>query len=64
MPVVAFPSHRIVRYPSQIPSGISPVALVLIPAAIWVGCVSWWIQRILDTDAAMTAAAVKEQVRR
>lgn len=65
MTITAFPAHRIVRYyPAQQQQPASLMALLLTPAAMWVGCVQWWIDRILDAEEAAAAAVVKTEVRR
>jgi len=64
MTILAFPVSRIVRhYPAQ-QQPVSVMALLLTPAAMWVGCVQWWIDRILDAEQAATVTSVKEQLRR
>lgn len=43
MPVIAFPAHRVVRHLTQQGQPVAPLALLFIPARLWVASVTWWL---------------------
>ena len=43
MTVLPFPTHRVVRRLTQQGQPVAPLALLFIPARLWVASVTWWL---------------------
>ena len=54
MSIIAFPAHRVVRRLTQHGQPVSPLALLFIPARLWVASVTWWIDVLSGDDREMT----------
>lgn len=52
--IIAFPSHRVVRRVAQQGQPVSPMALLLMPARMWVASVSWWLDVLSADDREVT----------
>lgn len=51
MTVLPFPAARIVRYDAnEAGQPVSPLALLFIPARLWVASVTWWLD-VLSGDS-------------
>lgn len=54
MTVLPFPTHRVVRRVTQQGQPVSPMALLLMPARMWVASVSWWLDVLAADDREVT----------
>lgn len=54
MTVHAFPAHRVVRHLTQQGQPVTPLALLFIPARLWVAYVTWWIDIASGDSREMT----------
>lgn len=54
MSIIAFPAHRVVRRLTQQGQPVSPLALLFIPARLWIASVTWWIDVLSGDDREMT----------
>ena len=54
MTILPFPAHRVVRRLTQQGQPASPLALLFIPARLWLASVTWWIDVLSGDDREMT----------
>lgn len=54
MTVLPFPAHRVVRTLTAKGQPVSPLALLFVPARLWVAYVTWWIDVMSADDREMT----------
>lgn len=55
MTILPFPAARIVRYDAnEAGHRVSPMALLLMPARLWVASVTWWLDVLSADDREVT----------
>lgn len=71
MTIIAFPAYRVVRIihtEAQRSQGITPLALMLMPARFWINCMSAWMDIMIanepETDVTFHFGGLERRDRR